>query len=62
MFGRSRVKPFEGYRVLDLTHVLAGPFCTYQLAVLGADVIKIAAPGDIAVPGDPARRIDSRRE
>lgn len=39
-------RPFEGLRVIDATHVLAGPFAAYQMAVLGADVIRIDHPGD----------------
>src|SRR5271154_6820416 len=34
-------RPFEGVRILDFTQVLAGPYATYQLALLGAEVVKV---------------------
>jgi len=40
------MRPFEGIRIIDITHVLAGPFAAYQLGLLGADVIKVEHPHD----------------
>ena len=44
-------RAFEGLRVIDVTHVLAGPACTYYLALLGAEVIKVEEP----LTGDTVR-------
>ncbi len=45
--------PIDGIRVLDLSRILSGPFCTMLLADLGAEVVKVEMPGQ----GDPARNV-----
>ncbi len=48
-----RQRPLDGIRVLDLTNVLAGPYCSYQLMLFGAEVVKVEVPGR----GDLARHL-----
>jgi len=48
----------SGVKVLDLTNVLAGPFAGYQLALMGADVLKVETPHG----GDLARRLGADQE
>ena len=46
-------KPFAGVRILDFTRYLAGPYGTYQLALLGADVVKIESHEGDETRGSP---------
>jgi itaconate CoA-transferase len=52
----SRPRPLDGITVVSLEHAIAAPFCTRQLADLGARVIKVERPG----VGDFARAYDQR--
>src|SRR5688500_18367396 len=54
--GATGVRPLDGITVVTLEHAIAAPFCTRQLADLGARVIKVERPGS----GDFARAYDER--
>ena len=45
------MQALDGIKVIDLTRVIAGPYCTFQLALFGAECLKIEEPGR----GDPVR-------
>lgn len=49
-------RPFEGVKILDFTQVLAGPYGTFQLATMGADVVKVERR-----EGEDLRTLDMRR-
>ena len=50
--------PLAGVRVVDLTRVLSGPFCSMLLGDLGADIIKVETPGE----GDTVRHQGAGRD
>src|SRR3954451_21323068 len=52
----NTMRPLDGIKVITLEHAIAAPFCTRQLADLGARVIKVERPG----VGDFARAYDQR--
>ena len=50
--------PLAGIRVVDLTRVLSGPFCSMLLGDLGADIVKVETPGE----GDTVRHQGAGRD
>jgi crotonobetainyl-CoA:carnitine CoA-transferase CaiB-like acyl-CoA transferase len=55
-------RPFAGVRILDFTRYLAGPYGTYQLALLGADVVKIESREGDETRAQPADRAWAARK
>ena len=56
--GAAARQPLDGIRVVDLTRILSGPFCTMLLGDMGADVLKIEDPKE----GDAIRHIGAGKE
>ena len=57
--GRQPAGPLKGLKIIDLTAVLMGPYCTQMLGDMGADVIKVEPPdGDMVRQIGPARHAD----